>query len=117
MSCWCQKRTSPEGVVGCTSCITDTTTTKQTATTINKNNTLKNIDIIDYNDSVCIQLRFYDCSRPYKTQHIGFDVDPQSNFYYQPEENIEFYKKAIKFFGKNKKYYITNCKIDFKIKL
>lgn len=72
------------------------------------NNTLKNIDIIDYNDSVCIQLRFYDCSRPYKTQHIGFDVDPQSNFYYQPEENIEFYKKAIKFFGKNKKYYITS---------
>jgi hypothetical protein len=42
MSCGCQKRTSPEGVVGCTSCITGTTTTKQTATTINKNNTLKN---------------------------------------------------------------------------
>ena len=40
MSCGCQKRTSPEGVVGCTSCITGTTTTKQ-STTINKNNTLK----------------------------------------------------------------------------
>jgi hypothetical protein len=42
MSCGCQKRTSPEGVVGCTSCITDTTTTKQTVNTVNKNNTLKN---------------------------------------------------------------------------
>ena len=41
MSCGCQKRTSPEGVVGCTSCITDTKSTKQPATTINKNNTLK----------------------------------------------------------------------------
>ena len=41
MSCGCQKRTSPEGVVGCTSCITGTTNTKQPATTINKNNTLK----------------------------------------------------------------------------
>ena len=40
MSCGCQKRTSPEGVVGCTSCITGATT-KESATTINKNNTLK----------------------------------------------------------------------------
>lgn len=68
---------------------------------------LKNINILNYNNSVCIQLRFYDCSRPYNTQHIGFDVDPQNQFYYQPEENIEFFKKAIKFFGKNKNYYIT----------
>ena len=41
MSCGCQKRTSPEGVVGCTSCITGTTNTKQPAITNNKNNTLK----------------------------------------------------------------------------
>ena len=41
MSCGCQKRTSSTGVVGCTSCITGTTNTKQPATTINKNNTLK----------------------------------------------------------------------------
>ena len=42
MSCGCQKRTSSTGVVGCTSCITDTITTKQTVNTINKNNKLKN---------------------------------------------------------------------------
>jgi len=68
---------------------------------------LKNIDIINYNNSVCIQLRFYDCSRPYNTKHIGFDVDPQVDFYYQPEENTDYLKDAIKYFGKNKNYYIT----------
>jgi len=40
MSCGCQKRTSSTGVVGCTSCITDTTT-KQPVNANNKNNTLK----------------------------------------------------------------------------
>ena len=39
MSCGCQKRTSSTGVVGCTSCITDTTTTKQPVNA--NNNTLK----------------------------------------------------------------------------
>jgi hypothetical protein len=68
---------------------------------------LKNINILNYNNSVCIQLRFYDCSRPYNTKHIGFDVDPQSNFYYQPEENTEYLKQAINYFGKGKTYYIT----------
>ena len=41
MSCGCQKRTSSTGVVGCNSCITDTTTTKQPVNAINKNNKLK----------------------------------------------------------------------------
>jgi len=40
MSCGCQKRTSSTGVVGCTSCITDTATTKESVNA-NKNNTLK----------------------------------------------------------------------------
>lgn len=70
-------------------------------------NTVKNINILNYNNSVCIQLRFYDCSRPYNTHHIGFDVDPKNEFYYQPEENLDFLKKAINYFGKNKNYYIT----------
>jgi hypothetical protein len=41
MSCGCQKRTSAEGVVGCTSCITGATNAKQSTTSNNKNNTLK----------------------------------------------------------------------------
>ena len=40
MSCGCQKRTSSTGVVGCTSCISDTATTKESVNA-NKNNTLK----------------------------------------------------------------------------
>jgi hypothetical protein len=75
--------------------------------TFEPSDVVKNINILNYHNSICIQLRFYDCSRPYNTKHIGFDVDPQSNFYYQPEENIEYLKKAIKYFGKNKNYYIT----------
>jgi len=39
MSCGCQKRTSSTGVVGCTSCITDTATKESVNS--NKNNTLK----------------------------------------------------------------------------
>lgn len=41
MSCGCQKRTSPEGVEGCTSCIADIKNTKQPVNADNKNNTLK----------------------------------------------------------------------------
>ena len=41
MSCGCQKRTSSTGVVGCTSCITDTTSAKESVNDANKNNTLK----------------------------------------------------------------------------
>jgi len=41
MSCGCQKRTSPEGIEGCTSCIADIANTKQPVNANNKNNTLK----------------------------------------------------------------------------
>ena len=41
MSCGCQKRNSSTGVVGCTSCITDTTNTKKNTTSSNTNNALK----------------------------------------------------------------------------
>lgn len=39
MSCGCQKRISPEGVEGCTSCIADIANTKQPINA--NNNTLK----------------------------------------------------------------------------
>jgi hypothetical protein len=68
---------------------------------------VKNINTLNYKNSVSIQLRFYDCSRPYKTNHIRFEVDPQNNFYYQPEENTDFLKEAINFFGKDKNYFIV----------
>lgn len=69
-----------------------------------KHDLLKNINLLDYKDSVSLQLRFYDNQRPYSTHSLV--LDPQSDFYYQPEENIDFLKKAINYFGKNKNYFV-----------
>jgi hypothetical protein len=72
------------------------------------NKNIKNIKTLNYNNSVCIQLRFYDCNRPYNTDHIGFKLDPETNdFYYHLEENIDYLKNAINYFGKDKNYYIV----------
>jgi hypothetical protein len=68
---------------------------------------LKNINVIDYNNTVCIQLRFYDNNRPYDVNHIGHKLDPEVSIYYQPEENIDYLKSAINYFGKNKTYLIV----------
>jgi hypothetical protein len=75
--------------------------------TFEPNRLLENINSLNYKNTVCIQLRFYDCSRSYNTKHIGFNIDPQNKIYYQPEENINFLKKSINFFGKNKTYFIV----------
>jgi hypothetical protein len=66
---------------------------------------LKNIDILNYKDTICIQIRFYDNQRPYSTHSLKLDPEV-NNFYYQPEENLEYFKKAINFFGKNKTFLI-----------
>ena len=67
---------------------------------------LKNINIIDYNNTVCIQMRFYDNKRSYDVSHIGHKLDPEINdFYYQPGEILDYYIKAINYFGKNKTFY------------
>lgn len=67
---------------------------------------LNKIKNLNYDNSVCIQLRFYDNTRSYSTHNIR--LDPQTNdLYYCPEENIDFYKEAIKFFGKDKIFYIV----------
>lgn len=55
-----------------------------------------NIEKLDYKNSVCLQLRFYD---------RGF-IDP-TQYYYSSDENIDYLKKAINYFGKNKTFIIT----------
>jgi hypothetical protein len=69
------------------------------------NRLMKNLNILDYNNSICIQLRFYDNKRPYDIQNLK--LDPEYQFYYNVDENLEYYKKAINYFGKNKNYYIV----------
>lgn len=70
------------------------------------NNLLKNINVLNYKNSVAIQLRFYDNNRSYDTS--GLKLDPEvNNLYYNPEENANYFKTAIKYFGKNYNYYIV----------
>jgi len=62
----------------------------------------------DTNNSVCLQLRFYDKERPHNF-NTGLKpcLDP-SHVYYSVEEDYEFYKKALNYFGKNKTYYVCS---------
>jgi Glycosyl transferase family 11 len=63
------------------------------------------ISLINFTDTVCIQLRFYDNVRAYGNR--GIQLDTSSTNYYNPEENIPFLKEAINYFGKNKTYLVT----------
>jgi hypothetical protein len=78
--------------------------------TFTPNNSMKNLNVLDYRNSICIQLRFYDNKRPYNIQSLK--LDPEYSFYYNVDENLEFYKKAINYFGKNKNYYIVTNNPD-----
>ena len=68
------------------------------------------ISQINFSDTICIQLRFYDNVRSYGNR--GIQLDTSSTNYYNPEENIPFLKEAINYFGKNKTYYITTNNIQ-----
>jgi hypothetical protein len=68
-------------------------------------NILQNIKELKFNNSVCLQLRFYDNNRTYFTHNLK--LDPENDLFYRPEENIDFYKTSINYFGKNKTYYVT----------
>lgn len=72
------------------------------------NDILNKIQNLDYNNSVCIQLRFYDNKRPYKSSIFLDD----SNYYYGPLENIDYLKNAINYFGKDKTFYVTTNNIQ-----
>jgi hypothetical protein len=74
-------------------------------TTFLPNKSMRNLEVLDFKDTVCIQLRFYDNSRPYDRRSVT--LDPQYTFYYDVDENLDYYKKAINYFGKHKKYYIV----------
>lgn len=78
--------------------------------TFTPNKILKNINLLDYKNTVCIQLRFYDNNRPYSTRSLR--LDPQNDFYYNVEDNLDFFKKAINYFGKGKIYFIVTNNPD-----
>jgi len=66
---------------------------------------------LNFNNSVCLQLRFYDGSRTsYNTN--GINTDAGYSLYYSPGENIDYLVKSIKYFGKDKTYYVTSNNID-----
>jgi hypothetical protein len=74
--------------------------------------TFRDLDIIDYKNTVCIQLRFYDNKRAYSVNNINPDPSGQHSIYYQPEENVEFLKEAIRFFGYKKTYFVVTNNIE-----
>jgi hypothetical protein len=67
---------------------------------------LNKIKDLNYKNTICVQLRFYDGSRAsYSTN--GINTDAGASIYYSPEENIEFLTKSINYFGKDKSYLVT----------
>jgi hypothetical protein len=67
----------------------------------------KIINKLDYKDSVAVQLRYYDKVRPHGSNpNLVPYLDP-SHVYYTVEENYDFFRKSINYFGKNKTYYIS----------
>ena len=72
----------------------------------------RDLEIIDYKNTVCIQLRFYDNKRPYNTQNTNPDPEGQHSIYYQPEENVDYLKEAIRYFGYKKTYFVVTNNIE-----
>lgn len=69
---------------------------------------LNKIKNLDYSNSVCLQLRFYDSKRSYGKENNNSCGDPSyGDIYYTVEENIPFLKNAINYFGKNKNYLVS----------
>jgi len=65
---------------------------------------LDSIKNLDYENSVCIQLRFYDNTRSYNPK---IHLDASYERYYNVHENIDYLKNSINFFGKNMKFFVT----------
>jgi hypothetical protein len=65
------------------------------------------INKFDYTNSVALQLRYYDKVRPHdRNNNLIPHLDP-SHVFYSVDDNLEYFKKAINYFGKNKTYYIS----------
>jgi hypothetical protein len=55
-----------------------------------------------------LQLRFYDKERPHNfNTSLQPCLDP-SHVFYSVDDDYDFYKKAINYFGKNKTYYVCS---------
>lgn len=65
------------------------------------------INTFDYTNSVALQLRYYDKVRPHeRNSGLVPHLDP-SHVFYSVEDNYEFFKKAINYFGKNKTFLVS----------
>lgn len=63
---------------------------------------------LDYKNSVSLQLRFYDSERPHNFNHgLKQFMDPRP-VYYTINDNYDFFKNAINYFGKDKTYYVCS---------
>jgi len=80
---------------------------------------LNKISNLDYANSVGLQLRSYDSSRPAYSANANPQSDPNNGhlYYYTLEENSDFVEKAVAFFGKNKTYYVSSNNWDLSKKL
>ena len=65
------------------------------------------INTFDYKNSVALQLRYYDKVRPHGSNPSVVPYLDPSHIYYTVEDNYDFFKTAINFFGKNKTYYVS----------
>lgn len=66
------------------------------------------INEFDYKNSIALQLRFYDSERPHNfNTGLKQYMDPRPVFY-TVEDNYDFFKKAINYFGKDKTYYVCS---------
>lgn len=68
---------------------------------------LEKINNISFDNSVCLQLRFYDGVRPLYNVN-NKTPDGGSDLYFSPESNVDYFKKSINYFGKNKTYLVSS---------
>lgn len=68
---------------------------------------LAKIKQINFNNTVCIQLRFYDNNRQYNRPHINTDPNANEEYFYTFNDNKDYFINAINYFGKNKIYLVT----------
>lgn len=65
---------------------------------------LSNINNIDFSDSVGLQLRFYDYNREQPMKSPVVDA----NIFCSIDRNIKFIENSMKYFGPNKKYFVSS---------
>lgn len=65
------------------------------------------INKFDYSNSIALQLRYYDRSRPHNFNKAMMAFQDPSYVFYTVEDNYEYFRTAINYFGKNKTYFVS----------